>query len=207
MYKVLIVEDDPMARRLFEIFIEGSERYSLAYSLESASMVEFYCKTNHIDLILMDVCTAMNVSGLDAAAVIKQKFSQIKIIIVTGQPEHGFVQRARSAGVESFWYKEGDPETILAVMDRTMKGESVYPDTVPSLKIGYALSAEFTQRELEILRELLSGDTDEVIAARMNLSVWTVRKHIQAIMNKTGFTTRTQLAVAVSESGLVIRGV
>ena len=101
---VLIVEDDPMARKLFEIILKNSGRYHLEASIESASLAEFYCMTSPVDLILMDVCTALHASGLDAAARVKEKYPQIKIIIVTSQPECDFIDRARLGGVDSFWY-------------------------------------------------------------------------------------------------------
>lgn len=203
---VMIVEDDPMARKLFEIILEGSGRYQLESSIESASLAEFYCMTGHVDLILMDVCTALHASGLDAAAKIKEKFPQIKIIIVTSQPECDFIGRARAACVDSFWYKDPSEDILLEIMDRTMAGESIYPDTTPMLRLGMADSADFTARELEVLRELTSGDTDDIIAERLHISVHTVKKHIKSMFQKTGFTSRTQLAVMARESGLVIRG-
>lgn len=204
MIKVLIVEDDPMARKLLEIYIRESERYSLAYSIESAAMAELYCLKNPIDLILMDVCTAMDANGLDAAAKIKKDFPKIKIIIVTSQPECSFIDRARNTGVESFWYKSTSPEEILAVMDRTMNGESVYPDTTPILRLGDALNVDFTDKELEVLREVINGESDAVIAEKLHISLRTVKGHIQSMRDKTGFRNRTELAVRVRESGLVI---
>ena len=206
MNRVMIVEDDPMARKLFEIIVGGSGHYEVAESIESASLAEIYCMSEHIDLILMDVCTALHASGIDAAAKIKKRFPDIKIIVVTSQPECDFIERALKAGVDSFWYKEPSDEVLLALMDRTMAGESIYPDTTPVLDLGLAKSIEFTARELEVLRELTSGDTDEMIAERLNLSVHTVKKHIKNMFQKTGFTTRTQLAVMARETGLVIRG-
>ena len=83
MYNVMIVEDDPMARRLLEIMVTSDESYHLAVSVESASVAEVYCMTEAIDLILMDVCTALHASGLDAAIKIKKLFPQIRIIIIT----------------------------------------------------------------------------------------------------------------------------
>ena len=202
----MVVEDDPMARKLFEIILASSGRYDLTASIESASLAEFYCMTSDIDLILMDVCTALHASGLDAASKIKKKYPEIRIIIVTSQPECDFIDRARSSGVDSFWYKDPSEDILLEVMDRTMAGESIYPDTTPILDLGLAKSIEFTARELEVLRELTSGDTDDVIAERLNLSTHTVKKHIKSMFQKTGFTTRTQLAVMARDSGLVIRG-
>ena len=93
MINVIIVEDDPMAQKLLEIFVSGNGSYRVAHTIESAAMAEFYCMTNQIDLILMDVCTAMNVSGLEAAEKIKTRFPYIKIIIITSQPECSFIDR------------------------------------------------------------------------------------------------------------------
>ena len=191
MIHVLIVEDDPMARKLFEIILQESDRYIVTAAIESASLAEFYCMTSTVDLILMDVCTALRSSGLEAAAKIKKIYPKKKIIIVTSQPECDFVERARKSGVESFWYKDPSAEHLLDVMDRTMRGESVYPDKLPVLQIGLATSEEFTAIELEVLRELTSGDTDDEIAKRLHISIHTVKKYVKTLLQKTGFTTRS----------------
>ena len=204
MYKVLIVEDDPMARKLLEIYLSDSEKYTVDKSIESAAMAELYCLKNPIDLILMDVCTAMDANGLDAAAKIKKSCPHIKIIIVTSQPEFSFIERARKAGVESFWYKSASAEEIIEVMDRTMAGDSVYPDTTPSLRLGEALNVDFTEKELLVLREVVDGEADADIAEKLGMSLRTVKAHIQNMRDKTGFRNRTELAVRVRESGLVI---
>ena len=86
MYKILLVEDDPMARQLLEIYVQSSGRYDLVDSLESALFAEAYCTANKVDAVLMDVCTAMNASGLDAAESIKKHLPHIKIVIITSQP-------------------------------------------------------------------------------------------------------------------------
>ena len=204
MYNVLIVEDDPMARKLLEIFVSTSEKYHLVPSLDSAAMAELYCMTNQVDLVLMDVCTAMDMSGIEAAAKLKKNYPAIKIIIITSQPEYSYIDQARKIGVESFWYKEPTAEALLKVMDRTMAGESIYPDSAPVIRLGAALSEDFTERELEVLRELVSGKTDAAIADTLYLSVTRVKQHIQHIREKTQFANRTELAVRARESGLVI---
>ena len=204
MYNVLIVEDDPMARKLLEIFVATSDNYHLVPSLDSAAMVELYCMTNHVDLVLMDVCTSMDANGIEAAVKLKKNYPQIKIIIMTSQPEYSYIDQARKIGVESFWYKEPTAEALLKMMDRTMAGESIYPDAAPVIRLGAALSEDFTERELEVLRELVSGKTDAAIAESLCLSVTRVKQHIQHIREKTQFANRTELAVRARESGLVI---
>ena len=66
-YNVLIVEDQEMPKQLFEIFVNSSENYVHVASLSDASLAPTVCRTRKVDLVLMDVCTAQNSSGLDAA--------------------------------------------------------------------------------------------------------------------------------------------
>ena len=204
MTNVLIVEDDPMARHLLEIYIANSDKYNHVQSVESAALAEFCCRTNKVDVILMDVCTAMNASGLDAAEKIKKSFPHIKVIIITSQPECSFIDRANAVGVDSFWYKNSDADEILSVIDRTMSGERVYPDSSPSLKLGDIFSEELTDRELEVLRELVAGESDAAIAEKLFMSLRSVKGHIQSMRETTGFRNRTELAVRARESGLII---
>ena len=204
MYRVMVVEDQAMPKKLFEIMLHQSERYELCYAIENAAMAEIYCLRNRIDLILMDVCTSDGESGLDAAKVIKTKFPKIKIIIVTSMPEHSFLQRAKAAGCESFWYKSADEHELLSVMDRTMAGESVYPDETPVLTIGAAKSAEFTKSELAVLRGLVNGKTYAEIAKERGISVSGVKFHVKNMLQKTGYTSGTRLAVDVVEKHLIL---
>ena len=204
MYKILLVENDPMARQLLEIYVQSSSRYDLVDSLESALFAEAYCTANKVDAVLMDVCTAMNASGLDAAESIKKHLPHIKIVIITSQPECSFIDRAKAVGVDSFWYKSATAEEILNVLDRTMVGESVFPKSTPVLHIGNADSSEFTDRELEVLRLVVAGETDAAIAEKLYMSLRTVKHHIQSMKDKTGFRNRTELAVRARAKGLII---
>ncbi len=204
MYNVMVVEDQAMPRQLFEAFISMSDKYKLVHSIKNADMADIYCESSQIDLILMDVCTELNSNGLEAAQRIKQKYPNIKIIIVTSMPEVSYLERARKISVDSFWYKEVSEEPILELMDRTMAGESVYPDKTPSVSFGNIKSTDLSEREIAVLREVILGYTNAEIAERLSISQYTVRDYIQVIMEKTGYRTRTELAVKARESGIII---
>lgn len=204
-YNVLIVEDQQMPRQLFEIFVQSSEHYHHLASVANAELAIDICRTRSVDLILMDVMTEYNNNGLSAAEEIKGEFPKIKIIIVTSMPEYSWLGRARSIGVDSFWYKDGNKETILSVMDRTMAGESIYPLDTPLVPIGQVSNHEFTERELDVLRELITGDSNTEIGERLNMSAGTVKWHIKNMLEKTGFHTRTELATEARSKGIVIK--
>ncbi len=204
-YRVLIVEDQEMPKQLFEIFINSQEEYEHAFSIPNAKLALSICENNKIDLILMDVMTEMGNSGLDAAEEIKKQFPEIKIIIVTSMPEYTWLKRAKEIGVDSFWYKDGKKDDILDVMGRTMAGESIYPDTTPLVTVGNCNNHEFTERELDILKELTTGGSNLDIAEALHISPSTVKFHVQNLLEKTGFKTRTELASEARSLGIVIK--
>lgn len=204
-YNVLIVEDQDIPRELFEIYIKSSGIFNHLLSIQSASAALSVCRNNKVDLILMDVMTELESSGFGAAQEIKSQFPDIKIIIVTSMPEYSWLGRAREIGVDSFWYKDGQKDSILDVMKRTMAGEHIYPDSTPLISIGNATNHDFTKRELDVLKELTTGDTNAEIAKRLFISVPTVKSHIGHLMEKTGFKTRTELVSEARGLGIVIK--
>lgn len=202
--KVMIVDDQFISRQLFEMYVKSSERYEIVYSIESAAFADAFVLKHSVDLVLMDILMNDGSNGLHAAARIKKNSPSTKIVAVTSMPEYSWMEKAREIGIESFWYKEAAKETILEVMDRTMNGESVYPDHAPTVKIGLAYSTEFTGRELEVLRVMTTGISNAAIAEKMNITENTVKNHIRHMMEKTGCESRTELAIAARVSGIVI---
>jgi DNA-binding NarL/FixJ family response regulator len=204
MVSVLLVEDSKITRDLVESYIKGSQDYSLAASLENAANAEIVCTKGKFGLILMDVCTADDESGLEAAAKIKKRNPDIKIIIMTSMPEFSFIQKAKDAGCDSFWYKEYGKTELLDVMDRTMKGESVYPKDTPVIPIGDTDSSGLTEREYDVLRQLALGYKYEEIAKNLCVSTNTVKFHIKNLLMKTGYRSTLQLVVDVVGKRLIL---
>ena len=204
-FRVLIVEDQAMPRQLFEIFINSSSRFVLVGSVSNAAAALPICQKQQVDLVLMDVMTELGHSGLEAAEEIKQQCPHIKIIIVTSLPEYSWLERARRIGVDSFWYKDCQQQDIITVMERTMAGENLYPDETPEVRVGRVTNHDFTQRELDILKELTTGDSNGEIGQRLHIAPSTVKYHVQNLLEKTGFKTRTELASEARSLGIVIR--
>ena len=202
--RVLIVDDQILPRQLFESIIASSEDYRLTASVDSARVADIWCASGKVDLILMDIVMKDGYSGLEAAARIKQSYPSVKIILVTSMPDAAFLARAREIGADGFWYKEVQRLPMLELMDRVMAGQYIFPDSPPVVTLGLAASTDLTDREADVLRLLAQGLTDKEIAGRLFLGVTTVRYHINNLMAKTGFGSRTELAVAAVRSGIVI---
>lgn len=204
MKQVLIVEDQRMPRENMERTLSDSGSYELAASISSAELAVIKCQRQHIDLVLMDVCTTGSKDGIDAAAEIKKQFPNIKIIIVTSMVEVGYLDRAKAAGVDSFWYKDVSRESLIDVIDRTVAGEHIFPDKSPIVKLGRASSAEFTAKEIEVLRLVCDGLEYSEIAEKLCISVNTVKTHVSHILQRTGYANKTRLAIAVTNKKFII---
>ena len=204
MIRVLIVEDQKMAQENMEFIIHSAEKYALAGIISNAADTELFCMRSHVDLILMDVCTARDESGIEACSVIKKKYPHIKIIIVTSMAEHTFIEKAKAAKADSFWYKDASSGELLTVIDRTMAGEHIFPDKTPEVKLGLTTSYGLTQSELDVLRALMQSTSDEDAAKILNCTKANIRWHLGKILDKTGYRTRMELLIAVASKNLII---
>ena len=204
VYRVVIAEDFRMIREIFEETVNRSPEYELEASFPTAVQAMEYLEKHDADLVLMDVLIPGSMNGLDAADRIKSSKPGIKIIVVTSMPELSYESRAREIGIEGFWQKEVQEQSIKEMMDLVMSGETVYPGRQSEVAIGNAVSTEFTAREVEILRELVSGASNAEIAEKLSVEPSTVKMHISNMLQKTGYKSRLELAVKARHLGLAI---
>lgn len=204
MTRILIVEDQNVVQSYLQSIVNENENYSLVGTIDNASLSDMYCDTGRVDLILMDVCTADNQSGLKFAKKIKEKHPNIKIIIITSMPEVSFIDKAKKAGCESFCYKAISKDELKKVIQDTINGKSVYPLSKPSVTIGNAKSIEFTKKELTILRELIEGNNQNEIAEKYGITRSAVKYHISNMLQKTGYDSYVKLVIDVVDKRLII---
>ena len=76
--RVMIVDDQAVPRQLFELYVKSSDRYELAFSVQSAGVADVYLLKNKVDLIIMDILMNDGSDGLETSALIKQKYPDIR---------------------------------------------------------------------------------------------------------------------------------
>ena len=202
--RVVVADDQNISRGFFEMYIRASTRYELAASLRTAQEAVAYADSHEADLLILDVMMREGIDGLTAAGMIKRAHPALRIILTTSTSETSWEEKARAMGVESFWYKEYDDHSLIDIMDRTVDGESVYPTLPPDVSFGRIKRSDLTNRELDVLRELTGSLTNDEIAEKLHISANTVKRHLQNIMEKTGFSSRLDLAMHARLLGLVV---
>ena len=203
-YNVAVVDDQYVSRSFFEIHVGMSKGYELAASLSSAEQAIAFCLAHPVDLVIMDVMMKYGLDGLTCAKTIHHNSPGVKIILTTSTAEARWIDEAWEAGIDSFWFKEYSDIPLTQVMDRTMAGERVFPDSPPNPDFGDAVKTDFSERELEVLRELTRNLTNEEIAEKQHISPHTVKRHIENMLTKTGCKNRIDLAVNAKTLGVVV---
>ncbi len=193
-----------MIREIFENAVTDASEYTLVASLPTAAEALSYIEKYDAELVIMDVLIPGSMNGLDAAARIKAVKPHVKVIIVTSMPELSYEKRAKEIGVEGFWQKEVQEQPLIEIMNRVMNGETVYPENTQRISIGNMMSDEFTEREIDILRELVTGASNNEIADKLCIEASTVKMHISNMLQKTGYHSRLELAVKARHLGIII---
>ena len=200
--QVVVADDRPLPRGFFELTVRSCEGYELAASFSAAGAAVSWCLEHPPQLVILDIMMSQGIDGLTAAARLKSALPDLRIILATSMAEAKWLDEARKLGIEAFWYKDSEVP-LPEIMDRVMTGETVYPD-IPQLPIGRVSQTELSDRELDVLRELTACRTNQQIAESLCISVNTVRRHIQNMLDKTGFTDRLELAVHARELHIVV---
>lgn len=201
MNKVLIVDDhESMADSLTHVFTK-TQSFSVVGSLRSAVHAELYCRKLQPDLVFMDVCTEGGSSGLEATKIIRQKFPDIKIIVMSGFDEITYAPRAKEAGAHAFVFKSKSLDYFMQVAEGVMEGECFFPE--PKTIVTAMGEAPLTEREMEVLRLLCKHMTNKEIAAELFISEHTVKYHKSNMLAKTGFNKAVDLAFYMISNGLI----
>lgn len=203
MLDVLIVEDQAILRDTLAGAIDAQDDMRVVAQTADAAEAPALAERSGANLVLMDVCTDNDSSGIVAARRIKGAHPEVRVVVMTGMPEITFVEQARDAGVDSFVYKSVGADELLSVMRSTSAGYSTFPKQPDGLFSG---TAALTDEEVQILRLVCEAKTRKEIAAELYLSEGTVKRRIGDILAKTGYDNILRLAVhAVAEGAIVPR--
>ena len=204
MINVLIVEDNAyMQKHLSGIFANEPD-FIIIDCIKDSFEAEKLCRQSKIDLVLMDVQTLHNHSGLASAKRIKQENPSIKIIIVTSLIDGEILVKAKLGAADSLWYKDHGDEEILDVVKRTLQGERVFPDASPNVELKEMFSDDISPRQMSILRRFVKGMTYDEIAADLNITKNGVRWNLEQIVEKGGFNNKHELLAALIENKLIV---
>ena len=204
MIKTVIVEDNLTIQKYLSDILAEDGRFEVAALYRDAFEAEAFCRGGGADLVLMDVQTLHNHSGLSIGERLRSSGCGAKVVAVTSLVDPEVMERAKNGAADSLWYKDHGSAELLDVIDRTLAGERVFPDSSPSVELKDMLSGELTNRQMDVLRCFVKGMTYDEIAEKLYLSKSGVRKVIERVMEKGGFENKWELMIALVENKLIV---
>lgn len=205
--RVLVVDDDPLVRAGLRLLLAGEE---LVVVGEAADGAEAARQVHALDpdVVLMDL-RMPGVDGLTATETILARPAAPQVIVLTTFDADEHVVRALRAGAAGYLLKDTPPADIVAAVHRVAAGEvQLSPSVLRQVVANVAAAdprgqearlrlAALTERESEVAGAIGEGLSNAEIAARLHLSVPTVKAHVSAVLAKLPAANRVQVALLV----------
>ncbi|RAY78041.1 DNA-binding response regulator [Enterobacter cloacae] len=201
MYKVLVVDDHPSIRLVIKLSLNGMEIDDVDECDNGTDAIAML-KRKSYDLLILDI----GIPKTDGMAVInniKKSDLPTRILIFTSQSIDLYGPRCMAAGVSGFVSKNEAIEDLMAAVKAISKGYKYFPELRINTLDRYGKKKSLTNRELDVLRLLASGMSNNEIASQLNLSYKTISTYKTRMMEKLGVTSFAELLNAAEKDNLV----
>jgi two-component system NarL family response regulator len=154
------------------------------------------------DVTLMDL-RMPDLSGAEATAAIRQKSPHARVLVLTTYDYDEDIYRALEAGAAGYLVKNTDSEPLLATIRAVHAGTYKLPQATSDRLAQRKAAPELTPRELEVLLQIVKGQSNKEIASTLGMAENTVKNHVKMILEKLRVADRTQAATTALQRGLV----
>jgi len=203
--RILIADDQRLLRQCFsEALVADPELLVVATAADGQEAL-LLAERHHPQVILMDLVMP-NLDGAKSAKLIRERVDGVKILMLSLHDDPKMVASAMTAGVEGFISKDVDLEELVRIIKAVHHGVEIHsPFMVDqrSTKAKDINSYDLTAREVEALKLLVRGYSNQEIAHKLFVSEQTIKKEFVNIFDRLGVRNRTQAAVKSVQLGLL----
>jgi DNA-binding NarL/FixJ family response regulator len=213
--RVLIVDDDPLVRRALHTMLDGHPSIELVGEVGDGHDVPAAVAGLAPQVVLMDI-RMPKVDGLAATEALRRRPDPPEVIVLTTFDTDEHVLRALRAGAAGFVLKHTPPVQILDAILRVAAGETMLSPSVLRQVVDHVAARppagarreqavaqlrRLSEREREVAACVAEGATNAEIAARLHMSVATVKSHVTRILTTLDLTNRVQIALLAHDAG------
>jgi len=215
---ILLADDHAIVRQGLSALLNADGHFSMVGQARTGREAVEMARTLRPDVILMDIAMPV-LNGLEATRQILAADPTAKIVILSAHSDDEYIERMRSAGVAGFLEKQTSAEILTKAIREVASGKIVFSPTIarrlekdqtlPRDRDGQlkANGSRLTAREAEVLQLVAEGSANKQVAATLGISIKTVEKHRQNLMDKlhihdTAGLTRYAISAGVIESSV-----
>ncbi len=185
--RVFIVDDHPMVIEGMTAMLQQTPSIEVAgYAMTAASCLGYFVNQT-ADVVLMDI-NLPDMSGIDLCKVLKQKFSDLRILGISNLSQGSYVQEMMKQGASGYVLKNASKEELVGAIHKVNQGKQhLSPDAGQAMRKEIEKQKEMpliTKREKEVLALIVQGLTNPAIADKLFISASTVDSHRKSLLAK-----------------------
>jgi len=210
---IIICDDHEVVRRGIRAYLDTIPEFKVIAEASSGEEAIELVMENIPDVVLMDLIMP-GIDGVEATRKIKKISPRTQVVVLTSFHEDAHIFPALKAGAISFILKDMKMDKLVEALHKAVQGEVTLHPRVAARVLqnirgenseDQQLFTELTERELDVLKLIASGMTNNQIANELVISENTVKGHVSNILNKLHLIDRTQAAVYAWQRGIVQR--
>ena len=205
--RIVIADDHNMLRSGLRTFLETYDDLELLAEASDGEEAIWFCREYQPDVVLIDF-KMPHVDGISAIQQVKKEFPGIQFIVLTSFVDEEIVQAALEAGALGYLLKDAGANDLYNAIKRAREGKTMLSPEATHVLIQATtrppqIGHDLTDREIEILRLLVTGMSNSEIGEQLFISRSTVKNHVSNIFAKLQADSRTEAAALAIQKGIV----
>ncbi len=200
--RIMIVEDHHVVRQGFIALLRLVEGFEIVAEAPDGDVAIKMFRQHRPDVTLMDL-RLPTIGGVETITRIRAEFRDARIIVLTTFDGDEDIYRALQAGAKGYLLKGMSSDELIDAIRTVHGGRSRIPAAVAERLAERLSGPTLTERETDVLRLIVSGNSNKEIAGALFISEATVKTHVNSLLGKLGVTDRTQAATTALQRGIV----
>jgi len=200
--RIFSVDDHPLLREGIAAIIDNQPDMQMVAQAATGSEAIQMFRQHVPDVTLLDL-RLPDMSGIDVLIAIRSEFPEARVVMLTTFEGDVDIRRALEAGARGYVLKNMPPKDLVEVIRQVNKGRKRIPAEVAAHLAEYVGEDNLTEREVDVLRHIASGNRNREIGEQLFISEETVKVHIKHIMEKLGASDRTQAVAIAVRRGII----
>lgn len=223
--RLMLVEDYLLTRIGIKVSLEKYPKLEIVAETGNGKESVELTKTKQPDVVVMDI-GLVEMDGIEATKKIKEANPNIKVIMLTSHESEREVLASLASGADGYCLKDTPPDQLVKAIESVYEGNAwlssqvaekvlrnLYGKDIKQIKeVDFSKKPTTTsiptvplsERELEVLKLIVDGKSNQEIAEKLFVTLATVKTHVRSILNKLSVDDRTQAAVKAMREGLVM---
>jgi DNA-binding NarL/FixJ family response regulator len=202
LIRILTVDDHPLLRKGIAALVNAEPDMKLVAEASNGKEAVDAFRSHQPDVTLMDL-QMPGVDGLDGIHAIRGEFPEARIIVLTTYSGDTQVLRALRAGARGYILKGNVHEELLNAIRTVHAGQKRIPPDVAAELADHSTDDALTEREIDVLNLIATGNANKQIADRLSISEATVKARVTNILSKLGANDRAHAVTIGLKRGII----